>query len=113
MSSYPKVRIYKGVRYLSSPTVIPDGWSECLNCHRVWDNSKSTAITPTPGGRCPFEHLHSAESPRPETEYKGKKWEYLTGHDLTKGNEGWELVAVTYSDTTRTTTYYFKREKSK
>jgi hypothetical protein len=30
----------------------------CGYCGLIWDNGKSTGITPTPGGRCPFEYFH-------------------------------------------------------
>lgn len=30
----------------------------CGTCGRGWDDSVSTAMTPVPAGRCPFEHLH-------------------------------------------------------
>lgn len=32
----------------------------CLTCGRSWDDSISTAYTPTPGGRCPFEAFHDS-----------------------------------------------------
>lgn len=40
----------------------PDDPSEnlatCLLCGRSWDDSVSTAYTPVPAGRCPFEAFH-------------------------------------------------------
>ena len=30
----------------------------CGHCHRGWDDSVSTDVTPTPSGRCPFEYDH-------------------------------------------------------
>jgi hypothetical protein len=30
----------------------------CNNCGRSWDDGVSTARTPTPAGRCPFEEFH-------------------------------------------------------
>lgn len=30
----------------------------CGTCGRAWDDSVSTAVTPTPAGRCPFEYDH-------------------------------------------------------
>jgi hypothetical protein len=51
-----------------------------------------------------------------------KRWEYLiktsanptgeaTVNELDRlGESGWELVSVTYSDTTRNATLYFKKE---
>ena len=48
-----------------------------------------------------------------------QKWEYkrLVGYFLTEselnefGNEGWELIAVTYSDNSGMSHYYFKRPR--
>lgn len=37
--------------------------SVCGTCGRAWDDSVSTAVTPTPAGRCPFEYDHD----EPET----------------------------------------------
>ena len=34
----------------------------CGHCGRTWDDAHVSAVTPTPAGRCPFEHLH--ETPR-------------------------------------------------
>lgn len=30
----------------------------CGTCHRSWDDSKSTSMTPVPAARCPFEYFH-------------------------------------------------------
>lgn len=30
----------------------------CGACGRSWDDGRSSSITPTPSGRCPFEYLH-------------------------------------------------------
>jgi hypothetical protein len=30
----------------------------CSECGRGWDDSVSTATTPAPAGRCPFEYEH-------------------------------------------------------
>lgn len=30
----------------------------CGHCGRSWNDAASTSITPTPGGRCPFESMH-------------------------------------------------------
>jgi hypothetical protein len=30
----------------------------CGTCGRSWDDAKSTSMTPTPAGRCPFEAFH-------------------------------------------------------
>lgn len=64
------IRTYKGVRYWTragkgdrfwATSGKPSGWTTCGTCGRAWDDSKSTSLTPTPGGRCPFEHWHKAE----------------------------------------------------
>jgi hypothetical protein len=34
----------------------------CGNCGRWWDDSISTALTPTPAGRCPFEYGHEEDA---------------------------------------------------
>jgi hypothetical protein len=34
----------------------------CGTCGRAWDDSVSTAVTPTPAGRCPFEREHEEVS---------------------------------------------------
>lgn len=31
----------------------------CDYCHRGWDDTVATALTPTPAGRCPFEYEHT------------------------------------------------------
>lgn len=31
----------------------------CGTCGLSWDDGKSTSMTPTPSGRCPFEHFHN------------------------------------------------------
>lgn len=30
----------------------------CGHCGRSWNDALSTQLTPTPGGRCPFEYEH-------------------------------------------------------
>jgi hypothetical protein len=30
----------------------------CGSCGRSWDDGICTSMTPTPAGRCPFEHYH-------------------------------------------------------
>ena len=40
----------------------------CGYCGRAWDDTVSTAVTPTPAGRCPFEHEHSDEEDEAMTE---------------------------------------------
>lgn len=30
----------------------------CGTCDRYWDDGAVTSMTPTPGGRCPFEYYH-------------------------------------------------------
>jgi hypothetical protein len=33
--------------------------TQCGTCHRFWDDSVSTSMTPVPSGRCPFEYFHA------------------------------------------------------
>lgn len=33
----------------------------CGTCHRHWDDSLPTSVTPTPSARCPFEYQHKPE----------------------------------------------------
>ena len=33
----------------------------CGTCGLSWDDAIVTSITPTPSGRCPFEHFHQSE----------------------------------------------------
>ena len=33
----------------------------CGTCGRGWDDTVSTAVTPTPAARCPFEYDHEDE----------------------------------------------------
>ena len=42
----------------------PSCFSTCGTCKRRWDNGVSTSITPTPGGRCPFESYHATDTLR-------------------------------------------------
>lgn len=37
------------------------GLARCCQCGLAWDDSKSTSMTPTPSGRCPFEQFHKYE----------------------------------------------------
>lgn len=37
---------------------LPKGWAQCGTCGRSWNDDKSTSVTPTPSGRCPFEYEH-------------------------------------------------------
>lgn len=53
-----RYRYYRGVRYTAPWRLAPRHFSRCLTCGRAWDDAKSTAITPTPAARCPFEHWH-------------------------------------------------------
>lgn len=41
------------------------GAAQCGTCKRWWDDSRSTAVTPAPSGRCPFEYEHAPEPERP------------------------------------------------
>lgn len=45
------------------PTTTPSapGHATCGTCGLTWDDNISTAYTPTPGGRCPFEAFHDDE----------------------------------------------------
>jgi hypothetical protein len=36
----------------------PPGRTTCYTCGRSWDDRISTALTPVPSGRCPFEPYH-------------------------------------------------------
>lgn len=38
----------------------------CGTCHRSWDNSLITSVTPAPAARCPFEYEHEHEPPEGE-----------------------------------------------
>lgn len=60
-----RFRYYKGVRYVAPGKPAPDTFTRCGTCQRAWDDSKSTDLTPTPSGRCPFEYFlgHSAAKP--------------------------------------------------
>jgi hypothetical protein len=46
----------------------------CDICHHSWDDSVATAWTPTPAGRCPWEHEHPPVSDDP--------WADKTAYDL-------------------------------
>ena len=46
-------------RVLGKPSQTPR-WTTCGTCGRRWDDAKSTSLTPTPAGRCPFEYAHNA-----------------------------------------------------
>lgn len=37
---------------------LPRGWAQCGGCGMSWNDDKSTAVTPTPSARCPFEYEH-------------------------------------------------------
>lgn len=52
-----KFRYYKGVKYVGACNPAPAHFTRCGTCLRKWDDTKSTALTPTPGGRCPFEYF--------------------------------------------------------
>lgn len=34
------------------------GIAQCGECGRYWNDDVATGVTPTPGGRCPFEYFH-------------------------------------------------------
>lgn len=63
MSAY---RYWQGVRYVSARQPTPKGFARCGACGRSWDDSKPTAWTPAPAGRCPFEYFrgHGKEAAR-------------------------------------------------
>lgn len=56
----------RGVEYVEDADyarllTLPHGWSLCETCHRAWNDSKGTSVTPAPAGRCPFEYDHEDE----------------------------------------------------
>lgn len=53
-----RFRYYKGVRYVAPWKPAPATFARCTTCGRAWDDDKPTSLTPTPSGRCPFEHMH-------------------------------------------------------
>jgi formylmethanofuran dehydrogenase subunit E len=59
MLTIPKVRLYKykDVKYTAPNKAMPAHFTTCQTCGRSWDDTKSTSMTPTPSGRCPFEYL--------------------------------------------------------
>jgi hypothetical protein len=65
-----RFRYYKGVRYVASHKPAPATFARCLSCFRAWDDDKSTGLTPTPAGRCPFEYWHKAEKLAPPSRVK-------------------------------------------
>lgn len=61
------IRVYKyrDVPYVSRFKKAPSSFkiaTTCGTCYRTWDDGVSTALTPTPSGRCPFEHMHTKET---------------------------------------------------
>lgn len=59
-----RFRYYRGVKYVAPHGMKPPHFVRCGTCHRAWDDSRSTALTPTPAGRCPFEYWHRTRAPR-------------------------------------------------
>lgn len=57
-----KYRYYKGVKFLSANKPAPSHFATCGTCKRSWDDTKSTGLTPTPSGRCPFEYFKGHNS---------------------------------------------------
>jgi hypothetical protein len=55
---YFRFRNYQGVDYVAPNRPAPSHFARCGHCHRAWNDDKSTGLTPTPAGRCPFEHWH-------------------------------------------------------
>ena len=56
----------------------------CGACGRGWDDSVSTAWTPAPAGRCPFEYDHAEEQDDP--------WAHKSAYDL------WNALVLATSD---------------
>ena len=54
----------RGVEYVENATLstLPSGWAQCGHCGRAWNDDKSTGVTPTPSGRCPFEYEHEDDA---------------------------------------------------
>lgn len=50
---WPVRHIYRGSKAASRP-----GIAECGTCRRLWDDTVTTSMTPTPSARCPFEYFH-------------------------------------------------------
>ena len=53
----------RGVEYIEDAdyetlSSLPSGWALCGHCGTAWNDDKSTSVTPTPSGRCPFEYDH-------------------------------------------------------
>jgi hypothetical protein len=53
-----RFRYREGVKYVAPHKPAPESFVRCGTCHRAWDDSLSTAWTPAPSGRCPFEYWH-------------------------------------------------------
>lgn len=58
-----RYRYFEGVRYVAPWREAPAGFVRCFACGRAWDDSKPTAWTPAPAGRCPFEYWHKGGNP--------------------------------------------------
>lgn len=67
--------------------------SVCGECGRGWDDSVSTAWTPTPAGRCPFEYEHD-EGELDEEEEDAGPWCEIHGAPHEPGNLTCELYAA-------------------
>lgn len=54
----------RGVEYVNHGDIesMPRGWAQCGTCGKSWNDDKSTSVTPTPSGRCPFEYDHKYAS---------------------------------------------------
>lgn len=55
----------------------------CGTCGRAWDDSVSTAVTPVPAGRCPFEYEHDDDPAEYEYQYRVVD---AYGHDTAGGD---------------------------
>lgn len=66
----------------------------CGTCGRAWDDTVSTGVTPTPGGRCPFEYEHG---PGVEPSPRWARVDQVHA-EYPAGNQAWSLTdAGTYN----------------
>lgn len=78
-----------GVRELIESDNAPTT-ATCGECGRSWDDGKSTSVTPTPAGRCPFESEHSEPEADDEAEHIercvicGDVIDYCPGHGMSE-----------------------------
>lgn len=65
MSPRKRWRYWRGVRYVARGVAAPPQFkapATCGHCGRTWDDAHISGMTPTPAGRCPFEHMHRGQS---------------------------------------------------